>query len=283
MAKVKSNPLNLTRCVKLRIVGLKNEKRDAELKKFWKMLNQQSDWAREIANETVRIAYLAANKMPVPYEKANDGYHYFVEKYPEMTPGNVNQTFRWANRQFSNHKKEIMRGNESLINFKKGTPIVLNNNSTFKVIEDKGSFYIDAALRPKKKDEDGNVIQYRWVMEVANLRHDRSGKELMHRIAAEEIHHGAGQIKKDPNKNKWYFILPYEIPREETINGNLDKSKIMGIDLGIQKAAYFAFNCSLDRGYIDGHEIDEFRRRTEAKAKQKKRQYKWSSRQGHGI
>lgn len=59
----------------------------------------------------------------------------------------------------------------------------------------------------------------------------------------------------------------------------------MGIDLGIAKAVYYAFNDSYKRGYIDGGEIEHFRKSVRARriAVQNQGKYCGEGRIGHGV
>ena len=54
-------------------------------------------------------------------------------------------------------------------------------------------------------------------------------------------------IKK---KDKWFCLLPYS-PFEAQSQG-LDKTKILGVDMGVSNAVYWAVSGSLKRGYIPG-------------------------------
>lgn len=283
MAKPKPNAHQLTRSLKMRIYPL-TAWSEEERKTFYQMLNQQSYIARNIANETVRVAWLRSGKMPVPYEKDTEGYHYYCAKWPDMAPSNVNQVFRWAKKKYRAHSKAIFVGDESLISFRKGSPILLNNQHDYKLMEKNGSYEVDAQFLPSR-NQKGEKQQNRWTFGLSNLPRDYEGAKILKRLAAGELHRGQAAITK--KKGKWYFILSYSIPQEETAVKDLLDDRIMGIDLGVVKPAYYAFTyhgeIQKDRGCIDGDEIAEFRRRVEHRRQAISRQFKWSNRKGHGL
>lgn len=78
-------------------------------------------------------------------------------------------------------------------------------------------------------------------------------------------------------------LIPYNFT--PATNNELDPEKIMGLDLGVANAVYWAFSDSLKRGKIEGKEIEVFRRRVQERRKSVQRQGKYcgQGRVGHGV
>ena len=79
-----------------------------------------------------------------------------------------------------------------------------------------------------------------------------------------------------------YILLVY---KTNTVKqAAIDPTKILGVDLGISKAAYMAVDGALTNRWIDGGEIESFRRRIEARRKSIRNQLRVASdnRRGHG-
>lgn len=83
-------------------------------------------------------------------------------------------------------------------------------------------------------------------------------------------------------KNKFYLLVTYKFEKEVE---ERDKTRIMGVDLGIANFAYTAFSFDNWLRYnIEGNEILEFKRRVEARRKSMQRQSKYAGkgRRGRG-
>lgn len=90
------------------------------------------------------------------------------------------------------------------------------------------------------------------------------------------------QIFADKRDNKiWYCAISYNFEPEKL---ELDKNRVMGIDLGIFNALYWAFNFSEKRGRIPGGEIEKFRKQIRARRTsiQNQGKYAGEGRSGHG-
>lgn len=83
-------------------------------------------------------------------------------------------------------------------------------------------------------------------------------------------------------KTKYYLLVTYQFENEAI---EMDKSRVMGVDLGIVYPAYMAFNFDNWQRYsIEGSEIISFRQRVEARRNALLRQSKYAGqgRRGHG-
>ena len=85
-------------------------------------------------------------------------------------------------------------------------------------------------------------------------------------------------------KKKFYLLITYQFEKEKA-KATLDRSRVMGVDLGVVNAAYMAFNFDKYLRYkIEGNEIIAFRQRVEARRNALLRQSKYAGkgRRGRG-
>src|SRR5699024_9228576 len=105
-------------------------------------------------------------------------------------------------------------------------------------------------------------------------------KVIWNRVLSGEYSIRDSKISKD--KGKWFLNLCYKI--RESKQYALNKSKILGIDLGIVNAATLEVSNSSAIYYIRGEEISSFRRQMEARKKERLNHLKYASENnsGHG-
>lgn len=216
---------------------------------------------------------------PLASEHKDKYYCYptLTEMFPFVAGQVVNQIEQHAKKRWKSSKSEVLSLKQSLPSFKLNFPIIVHNNSysikTLAESNNKNIFLLKANFTSKYSGR----TSYRFLVHAG----ERSKRMIVERILSGEYKQGAMQIISD-KKNKWYCIIPYTFEVKE--NEDLDFNKIMGIDLGISKAVYWAFSDSAKRGYIDGKEIEEFRRRVQARRQsiQKQGKYCGDGRIGHG-
>jgi len=112
------------------------------------------------------------------------------------------------------------------------------------------------------------------------LRTGRGANVILDRIIDGEYKLCDSRISK--NKNKFYLLITYQFEKEKV---ETDKSRVMGVDLGIVNSAYMAFNFDDYLRYnIEGNEIIAFRQRIEARRNAMLRQSKYAGkgRRGRG-
>lgn len=260
----------MQKCIKLRIIKPLGKTTWDEL---GQVLRDTMYIACKSANFVMRECYLhtIAKKNGEPVAKR---YYYpqLRELYPNIAGHILNAMERVATKKWSQHAKDVLSAKVSLPTFKQGLPAHLHNKS-YKLIKSEDHYIIDAQLR----SQSSTLSRYQFII-AAN---DRSTKIILDRILNGEYKKGEGQLTMD-RKGKWYFIIPYEF---EVAYHDIDKSNIMGVDLGVTKAAYWAFNGSYKRGWIAGTEIEEFRRRVRKRRIEIQNQGKHcgAGRIGHGT
>ncbi len=213
------------------------------------------------------------------FKERTDLYSHLTAMFPEVAASILNQTDQVATRKWNNEKKDVLSLRRSLTSFKLEVPIPIYNKSykLRKICEDDKIIYvINVNLLSKKSQKQ---TTYSMVLKVK----DNSSKTILDRLINKELtQRGLQIVSSNKKQQKWFCLIPYDFTEKET---ELNPDRIMGIDLGIAKAVYYAFNDSYKRGYIDGGEIEHFRKSVRARriAVQNQGKYCGEGRIGHGV
>jgi putative transposase len=260
----------MQKCIKLRIIKPYGELSWDELGQTFR---DTMYIASKAANYVMRECYLhAIAKYNGEHTKKLYCYPQLAAMYPATATHILNRMERTAKNKWSQHAKDVLSSKISLPTFKQGLPAHLHNEN-YKVKKIEENYIIDAQLR----SETHKPTRYQFIVAAT----DKSTKIILERILNGEYKQGEAQLTID-RKGKWYFIIPYQF---EAAYHDIDKSNIMGVDLGITKAAYWAFTNSHKRGWIAGSEIEEFRRRVRKRRIEIQNQGKYcgEGRIGHGT
>lgn len=238
------------------------------------VIQQQYMW------EFVRQKYKAEHgEYPPAADRKKMLYCYtaLTKMFPEVAGQMVNQIERHAEKVWGTRRSEVMKLHQSVPSFKLDFPIIVHRDSySIRNPEDtqQNKFVIRANLTSKASGR----TNYSFLVDAG----EKSKRTIVERLMAKDYRQGALQIISD-RKGKWYCLIPYEFTVD--LDDKLDPNRIMGIDLGISKAVYWAFSDSLKRGWIDGKEIEEFRRRVQARriSIQRQGKYPGDGRIGHGT
>lgn len=218
------------------------------------------------------------------YNKNNkldkENYNELKVKYPELPGAMVNQIIRAVKGNISALKDKLRRKETVYPSYKKDTPILVNNPD-YKVLYDttEKCWHLDVQLA---STANGNKkTRYDLIFE-SNYK-NKSGEAVLQGVINGK--YKKGQLKILKQKSKWYVIIAYDKELAEEDYYDLNPDKIMGIDLGIVNAAYYAFNDSLQRGYIRGGEIEAFRIKTRKQRQRLQKMYSFAGdgRHGHGV
>ena len=108
---------------------------------------------------------------------------------------------------------------------------------------------------------------------------------ILDRIIDGQYRLNDSSIQWDKQHNKWYFNISFSFEKD-TENNQLDKSIVVGVDLGIAAPVACALNCDDYKRAFIGHraEIDAFRARIKSKRTQILRENRkiYGLRTGHG-
>jgi IS605 OrfB family transposase len=241
---------------------------ETDWKTFDSILKQIQKETRIICNRTINLLMDFENKKediksqtgvyPKVQEVYNcsqssiNGYIYDkVKQYsPTMYSANISSTMREAISVFNTKKQEIKRGDSSVPSFRNDLPIYLHNNCIeIEKIENK--YFVTFSLLSSNKEIKQKYNQSNGQIKTQLKSDDKTQKTIIDRCLSGEYKIGGSQILK--KKNKWILNLCYGF---EVKGNNLDKDKIMGVDLGVAVPAYMAFNFdNYLRDYIKDNRI----------------------------
>lgn len=198
-------------------------------------------------------------------------YNQLRADYPHLAPCNIAVSEQYARDFWGRYLKSLKELDMSVPSFNRNAPILIRA-AEYKIIFDNNQYIIDAQFLASTEPR----YRYQFVIKQG----DKSKAAILQRLLSGEYKKGNIQIIN--HKNKWFCLIPYtfEVQPQE-----LDKNKILGVDMGISNAVYWAVSNSPKRGYIPGGEIEEFRKRIRARRISIQNQSKHSgeSRSGHGV
>lgn len=197
-------------------------------------------------------------------------YNQLRSKYPHIAPCNLAASEQFAKNFWQRYRKSLKTMDMSIPSFNKNAPIIIRA-ADYNIMFTDNNFIIDAPLLASTEPRN----RYSFILKSG----DNSKAAILFRLVSNEYKKGNMQIIK--KKDKWFCLLPYSF---EAQSQGLDKTKILGVDMGVSNAVYWAVSGSLKRGYIPGGEIEEFRKRIRARriSIQNQGRHSGESRNGHG-
>ena len=176
--------------------------------------------------------------------------------------GNVAQTRQFVSNRFNDDvKKGLFKGQVSVSNFKQNIPLIIHNKN-YKVTQGNKGFEIECSLFNRAYQKENDIKRVTFGIDSL----DNNQKSILNKIVLGIYKQGSAQIKED-KKGKWYLIISFSF---EPTTLELDKNKILGIDLGLVNTAVmqvFDMNTekwdklSWNESVINGKEISQFRSR----------------------
>lgn len=180
---------------------------------------------------------------------------------------------REVNTAFKKVYKDMMYGRATLPSFKKGGTLPLRSRH-IKIVSNNTAQIL---LCDKVKYKDLGLQKHR--VEVM-LETKGQAKTIMNKLYSGEYKLSDSQLQKQGNN--WYLLVSY---KDESVKQvATSRNKILGVDLGVTKAATIAVSDSPVVDNINGGEIEHFRRTVEARRKSMRNQLRVASenRKGHG-
>jgi putative transposase len=234
------------------------------------------------------------------WQDASFDYHALTGKFPkekEVLGKNLQGTLRdKAQKEFQFINSRIVESNvrDALNIYKKEMTKFLKGESVRPKFERDGSFEISGQniknlvrITPKKYQVKLSLLSLEGAKErgtttqqQVTLKTGNGANKILDRIIDGTYKLCDSSISR--KKSKYYLNLVYQFEADKLLH--LSKDNVMGIDLGVVKAATIAFNHTQKRYYIDGDEIRAFRSRIEARriALQRQGKYCGNGRKGHG-
>lgn len=172
---------------------------------------------------------------------------------------------------------DILRGNKSIPTYRRDGSFPMPAQGIKNLVRISPSKYTVklALLSREGAKERGTTTQQQVTLKTGN-----GANKILDRIIDGTYKMCDSTISR--KKSKYYLNLVYQFEADKL--PRLSKDNVMGVDLGVVKAATLAFNYSKKRYYIDGDEIRSFRARIEARriALQRQGKYCGNGRKGHG-
>lgn len=183
-----------------------------------------------------------------------------------------------AVQMYDKKKTDILKGNAVIPQLRRNS-IELNVRKRYATV--RGNVFSFPFLTKEKAQELNPNAKNGKVAFVVDLGRKGRGKQIIDRIESGEYELCDSCVKTD-GKNGYYIKLSYKVPNEKPRGLNEDKT--LGIDLGIANAAVLAVDGKPANLFINGGEIEAFRRRIEGRRKSMRNQLKVCSenRKGHG-
>lgn len=269
---------------------------DITWKLFAEILYLLQNQTRFIANRTIQLMWEfdgyssdykeVFNKFPKDKEilKTVDGkdvtlsgyvYDELKDKH-QLYSANASQTQQKSIKKWKNDSLDIKKGKKSIPEFG-AVPLDLHNKSIDVEKKDKDYFCTLKLLNRTASKEFG--LSSTSVQTLVATK-DKSTKSILDRLITKEYKMGGSQIVK--HKNKWFLHISYSFDKESITD--LNEDNIVGVDMGIIYPVYMAINNSLERGKIEGGEIEQFRNKVEKRRNSILNQGKYcgDGRIGHG-
>lgn len=220
---------------------------------FDKILHSLAQETRYVKNKTISLYndwtnyQLEMKNKTGEYPKINDvhGYKMFSgfaydsikSDVKLMNTGNYITSIKNICIAYDSHKKNIIGGTVAVPNANKNQPLDLHNKSISLTKVDKDYVFTLSLLSNKGKEE--YELPVGRISVVCNFNGDSSAKKIVDRCLTGEYKICASQILQDGKKK--YLNLAYNFTE---VKADLDKDRIMGIDVGIAVPVYAAFNFS---------------------------------------
>lgn len=239
------------------------------VQKCWEWHNFQSDY----------------NNVFCEYPKDKDvlkrtlsGFVYDELKFEsKLNTGNFSTTTKDVCDHFKNNKSEYLKGEKSIVNYKKDQPLDIKSDSIALNYND-NKFFFELSMLNKAAMKEYNINKFKFECVVE----DKSTRTILERCYDDVYKISASKLMYDKKKKMWKLNLSYTL--ENKVNNELDDNKILGVDLGVVNPIVASIYGEYGKFEIKGNEIESFRAKTEARRTSLKKQgvYCGSGRIGHG-
>ena len=286
----------MNKVVKLALICEHTDKSGSpvDYKVVYKLLWKLQAQTRDIKNKSIQYCWEFSNfssdyyKQYHEYPKDKDVLNYtlggFVnDKFKtgnDLYSANCSTTVRTVCSEFKNAKSDIIKGTKSIISYKANQPLDLHNKSIRLEYRDH-DYYVNLKLLNRPAFKSLNYANSEITFKV--LVKDKSTRTILERCIDQIYDISASKLIYNQKKKCWYLNLVYSF--ETQVVDTLDPDKILGVDLGVHYPICASVYGDLARFIINGGEIEEFRRRVEARKKSMLKQGKncGDGRIGHGT
>ena len=206
------------------------------------------------------------------YEKLNYGKSYrnviegeMKKLMPICNTSNVGTLHQQlVQNDFGRLKKDILNYRANIPNYKLNTPYYIKNDCY--VLRNNGGWFVDISFYNKLGLEQNNLkVGHKFEFEIDKM--DGNKKATITKLINGEYKQGSAQISIS-KKGKIELIISFGFEKE--LNNELNKNRILGIDLGIVNTATMSiYNADIEewdkfiwrQNVIDGKELIAFRQK----------------------
>lgn len=239
------------------------------VQKCWEWYNFQSDYNNVFCEYPKDKDVLKRTLSGFVYDE--------LKSESKLNTGNFSTTTKAVCDHFKNNKSEYLKGEKSIVNYKKDQPLDIKSDSINLNYND-NKFFFELSMLNKVAMKEYNVNKFKFECVVE----DRSTRSILERCYDGVYKMSASKLMYDKKKKMWKLNLSYTF--ENKVNNKLDDYKILGVDLGVVNPIVASIYGEYGKFEIKGNEIESFRAKTEARRISLKKQgvYCGSGRIGHG-
>lgn len=247
-----------------------------ENKGVYKILWKLQENTRAIKNKAIQMLWewngfsQDYKKQYEEFPKPKDILHYTISGFlydklkdeSLLNSGNLSATLQLVEKQFKTSQRDFLKGEKSIICFKKNQPLDIHGKS-IRLNHDKNTFYADISLMNKAtaKENNGGFCSLPFRLMIK----DRSTRSIIERCYDGVYSVSGSKIKYDEKKKMWYLNLSYGFERQ--CSENIEKGKILGVYLANDKPFTASVLGDYDRLAVDLNEIEHYRKGIESRRK----------------
>lgn len=149
---------------------------------------------------------------------------------------------RMVENKWKNDLKDILSGTKSIATFKRDLPIELHNKQfmdskkNYRIYNENGKYSTIITLTNRSYAKEINID---GAVHLELIVKDNYQKAIVDRLINREYKLSMSKMQYDTRKKKWFLLLCYSF---EAKKKELDKTKIMGIDVGVNIPAMCAIS-----------------------------------------
>lgn len=227
--------------------------RNKSLQYAWEWLGFSNDYKEQYEEYPKEKDFLNYTLSGYVYDKLKSSGKY------TLYTSNMSASSRDALAKFNGMKKEILRGDVSIPSYKADMPLDICKQGIILTYED-GHFYLTLKLLNRAGGAKYDVpLGLKFKASVK----DKSQIAILERCYDKVYDIAGSKLLYDKKKKMWCLNLCYCF--EATMAENLDKEKILGVNLGIVYPLFASVKGDRKRFSIEGGEIEAFRKRVEAR------------------
>lgn len=247
----------------------------------WRVKNKATtiayDWQQFSFGYKERFGEFPKDKEIIGISSMNDAARTTKELAPFVSTIISSESAQQSFKKFKEMSPDILRGNKSISTYRRDGSFPMRAQGIKGLVRITTKKYlVNLSLLSKEGAKERQTTTQQQV----TLLTGNGANQILDRIISGEYKLCDSNISK--RKDKYYLNVAYQFEADKL--PQLSKDNVMGIDLGIVKAATLAFNNNQKRYYIEGDEIRSFRAKVEARRNALLRQGKYcgDGRNGHG-